>query len=255
MKFQLENRSSRIVVMLLIWILFVISGFAKENSETDHESSKQNTSTFQQQVNSFSGRVFMPGDAVKITTFPDTGSFLNNIYPIDDRGYIELPMLGKVQISHMGREDFRNYIRENFKDYLRFPEGLQVKPLVRVSVLGGVPAPGFYYYDPEQSLWGLIQICGGTLSEDGLKEMHWKRDGKNVKKNLIPYLQKGTSLRNMGFRSGDQIWVKSPGKPGLIQKITQNYLPIITFTTTAITTYFTFQLLFEGRFTGRRRGF
>lgn len=185
------------------------------------------------------GADFVPGDAVLISAFPDTSSFLNGTFPIDDRGYIELPLIGKAKISHMSTSQFVDFLRQNFRDYLRFPN-LYVKPMVRVSVLGGVPTPGFYYVDPEQSFWELMHQVNGTIDEDGLKEMKWKRSGDNVEDDLIPVLQRGTSLRSMGFRSGDQIWVKTPGKPGFIDKASR-YISFVTAAASIVTLYFTYQ--------------
>ena len=89
--------------------------------------------------------VFVPGDAVFISAFPDTSSFLNGMFPIDDRGYVELPLYGKAKISHMSREQFINFLRQNFQEWLRYPN-LYVKPLIRVSVLGAGARPGILLF-------------------------------------------------------------------------------------------------------------
>ena len=81
---------------------------------------------------------------------------------------------------------------------------------------------------------------GGTMDENGLKEMRWKRSGKNVEENLIPSLQTGISLKRMGFRSGDQIWVKSPNKPGKLERA-RSYLTFVTAAASALTLYITYQ--------------
>lgn len=223
----------------LMVLLFILPMMAEEGNTIKKNHSPGSNNELELQKVSSSRRVFIPGDAVKISTFPDTSSFLNNIFPIDDQGFVELPIKGKVRISHMSVDEFTQYIKTNFRDYLRYPT-IYVKPLIRVSVLGGVPSPGLYYFDPDYSLWALIKLCGGTLDEDGLKDMRWKRDGKNVKKNLIPYLQSGVSLRAIGFKSGDQIWVKSPGKPGFLEKLGR-VSTLIGLGTSIFALYFTYQ--------------
>ncbi len=185
---------------------------------------------------------FVPGDAVLISTFPDTTSFLNNIFPISDRGYVELPILGKVKIVGMTEAEFKQFLKENFQDYLRYPY-IYVKPMIRVSVLGGVFRPNFYWVDPDQSLWEVLYLAGGTIDEDGLKQMRWERDGEVVEDNLIPYLQNGTSLRAMGFKSGDQIWVRTPTKPTFMEQLLR-YTPLVTMAVTITTLWLTYQRTF-----------
>jgi hypothetical protein len=188
---------------------------------------------------------FVPGDAIKVSTFPDSTSFLNRIFPITDRGFILLHIYVKVIVTDMSKTELENFLKEQFRDYLRFPY-LEAKPLVRVSVLGGVPRSGFYYFDPDYSLWELIYLVGGATYEEGLKKMKWERNRKTVSGNLIPYLQKGISLKNMGFRSGDQIWVESAGKPTFIEKA-RNYFSIVTFVAGIFTFYYSYRLFLEGR--------
>jgi len=179
--------------------------------------------------------VFIPGDAIEISVFPDTTSFLNNVYPIDGAGYVFLPKIGKTKITDKSQEEFTNFLKEVYRKDLRFPY-IKVRPLIRISVLGGVQKPGLYFIDPDYSLWNVIQLVGGTLNEDGLKKMKWERDKKVVKDNLIPFLQSGVSLGEIGLKSGDQIWVPSPNRPNIFTKI-NTFLPYITFGLSMYTFY------------------
>jgi protein involved in polysaccharide export with SLBB domain len=222
-----------------------------ESGNSNSIETENSENSFPQQSRS-SSSYFTPGDGVMISVFPDTASFLNNIFPIDDRGYVELPIYGKIRLTDMTKVEFENFLKDKYRDYLRFPY-VRVKTMIRVSVLGGVPTPGFYYYDPEYSLWELIHRAGGTTDEDGLKKMKWQRDRDDVNDNLIPYLQSGISLQNMGFRSGDQIWVRTPAKPSAFQQITRTVFPFITFALSMFTFYYTYQILITDRESGRRR--
>ena len=204
------------------------------------EPGNEGSSFVLEQSTGAGGAVFVPGDAVSISTLPDSASFLNNVFPIDDRGYVEFPIYGKVKISHMSKDQLVAYIKDQFRNELLY-DNLQVKPMVRISVLGGVPTPGFYYFDPDRSLWEVLQEVGGTQDEDGLKQMRWKRSGKAVEENLIPSLQSGISLKRMGFRSGDQIWVRTPNKPGTLEKV-RGYLNLVTAVASAATLIITYQL-------------
>lgn len=182
---------------------------------------------------------FRPGDGLFINVFPDSGSFLNGTFSIDDRGFVELPILGKVNIAKMKREDLIAFLQDNYKSYLRFPN-IYVKPLARVSVLGGFVRPGLYYIDINNSIWDVVHLAGGTILEDGIYDMKWERSHEEKTDDLIPFFEQGMSLKRMGFRSGDQFWTPSPTRRTIWDTV-RDVLPILTFTTTIWMLYNTYQ--------------
>jgi len=151
-----------------------------------------------------------PGEAIRIYAFPDTTSFINGFYPVDGKGRIYLPIIGKMDVSGMSEKAFLDTIKAQYINYLRYPN-LQVRRLIRVSLLGGFLRPGLYYIDPDYSLWDAVNYTGGTLRDDGLLRMRWERDRKIVSKDIIPFFQSGQPLSSIGFRSGDQLC--TPGEP------------------------------------------
>jgi protein involved in polysaccharide export with SLBB domain len=171
--------------------------------------------------------VYIPGDAVRITLPLDSTSFLNGTYPIDDSGYIDLPVEGQYRISSQSSIDVVTFIQKRYEQYLRFPE-VQVSPLIRVSLLGGFIRPGLYYIEPQRSMWDIILLAGGTANEKGLEKMQWKRNHKTLYKDLIPFVESGKSLRSIGFRTGDQLW--TPGESrGFAESLIRDVLPFATF--------------------------
>ncbi|HHM02390.1 MAG TPA: hypothetical protein ENJ15_05200 [Caldithrix abyssi] len=184
-------------------------------------------------------KTFHPGDGIYVSTFPDSNSFLNQVFPIDDRGYAEFPIVGKVKVTDMSTRDLSEYLKKTFKIYLKYPN-VYVKPMVRVSVLGGFLKPGLYYVDINSSLWDVIYMAGGTVLEDGIEEMKWQRLHDEPDDDVTPYFEQGTSLRAMGFKSGDQIWTPSPDARTIWDAI-RDVMPILTFTATVWTLYNTYQ--------------
>ncbi len=192
-----------------------------------------------QSAQSSSVSPFVPGDGIWVYTFPDTATFLNRPFPIDNNGMVEFPLIGKVKVTGMDEKQLADFLKNKFQGYLRFPN-VRVKPVIRISVLGGVQRPGLYYVDYDNSLWEVMFWVGGTISEDGVKEMRLERDTDVVFDNLIPFYEKGISLRNMGVKSGDQIWVPSPDRPTLWNQIRQ-MMPVITFFTSLFFFYLSYQ--------------
>jgi protein involved in polysaccharide export with SLBB domain len=210
-----ENFRKKIaIVLLMLYLTLDFSTLALRVQAKDLPQDVINRSN----ITSSENKDFVEGNALEISVFPDTTSFLTNIYPIDGNGNIFLPILGKVKVTTMNKNNFRNYLIENYMEYLKFPN-IQVRPLIRVSVLGGVQRPGLYYVDPSLSFWHVLQIAGGTIDEDGIKKMKWERNKQAINDNLIPLLQSGQSLEQIGFKSGDQVWIPTPNKPTFWDKI------------------------------------
>jgi|GEM_PF-1858913 len=182
---------------------------------------------------------FVPGDAILIDTLPDTSLFLNQSFAIDDEGFVSLPIIGKVKIDNMSVSELEDYLKNQYKIYLR-SSNLRVKPLIRVSLLGGFVRPGLYYVEFDNSLWEVVQLAGGTALETGLYKMRWERSRNEITDDLIPFIQNGVSLKRMGFHSGDQIY--TPNIPPLrFDDYLTRYLPLLSFAVTITFFYLTYQ--------------
>lgn len=188
----------------------------------------------------FNQPTFKAGDAVKISVYPDTTSFLHNIFPIDGEGAINLPVLGKIVVTKMSKSELEDFIKNNYSQYLRVPN-VQVQPLIRASLLGGFNEPGLYFIDKYATMWDLVQLAHGTTMEDGLKKMKWERNRKTIQSNLIPFFESGKSLADIGFKSGDQIWTPSPDRTNFVDRLIQ-LMPFATAAITGLTLYYTVQL-------------
>ena len=182
---------------------------------------------------------FTPGDGLYISTFPDTASFLNGTFSIDDRGYAELPIVGKIKVTTMTINDLIEFLKANYESYLKFPN-FYVKPVVRISLLGGFVRPGLYYVDINSSLWDVVHTAGGTLTEDGVYQMKWQRDKKNMTSHFVEFYEKGISLKRIGFKSGDILWTPSPTRRTFWDSV-RDVMPILTFATTIWAIYNTYQ--------------
>src|SRR3989339_103828 len=188
------------------------------------------------------------GDAIRIIFYPDSGSFLNGRYPIDNEGNIVLPLLGKTNISAMDEREIVGFLNKAFVDQLRYPN-VQIQPLIRIAFIGGFHQPGFYYLDPGASLWAAVGTAGGPVREDGLHLMRWERHGEILSEQLGPGLESGRSLRDLGFKSGDQIWVNARPRQQGWDTFNTKVLPGLTFLvstlTASVTLYFTYRYFYR----------
>ncbi|MBN1129949.1 MAG: hypothetical protein JXA71_13230 [Chitinispirillaceae bacterium] len=192
---------------------------------------------------------FGKGDAFRIYVSPDTASFLNGTYPIDDDGYVFLPIIGRIKADTMSAGDFYAIVDSVYMPFLRHPNIL-IQPLIRVSLLGGFHKPGLYYISPSASLWDAVAVAGGPAREDGLKKIKWEHNGETVKEHLLADIEKGTSLKNLGFASGDQLRVTRLPKMEAWETFRTELLPVLSLTISAISASATMYVAYQA-FKGR----
>ena len=194
--------------------------------------------------------VFQAGDALKITVFPDTAAFPSGIYRIDSDGYVDLPLIGFLHVAGLHIDTLQRLLNEKYVKFLPQPN-LTVRPLVRISLLGGFNQPGLYWIDPRASLWSTVKQAGGTQREDGIAKIRWERDSGIVSKNIQPLFQSGKSLYTLEFKSGDQLCVTPRPLQTSWEKFSTNILPIaslILSTTISITSaYITYEVYQQRR--------
>jgi protein involved in polysaccharide export with SLBB domain len=153
--------------------------------------------------------IFQPGDAVRIHVWElyqeqATSINLNGDYPINQAGFIIMPLIGEVKVRGLTVYELMNTLQEKLKEYLHNPY-IEVHPLIRLVMQGAFNRPGSYRVDPANSLWDLVAEAGGPAANCDLKKMAVERGGKVVIKDLLQSFENGYSLEEVGIESGDQI--------------------------------------------------
>ena len=140
------------------------------------------------------------GDVVRVAIWREPT--LNGDFPIDERGMVQLPLLGFRAVTMQPWTDVRDALLVEYRRQLR-AESIALTPLRRIYVLGAVERPGVYMMDPTFELRGIVSMAGGATMEGSLDHVRILRDGATVAKD-ISLTQ--TAL-DFGVRSGDQIFV------------------------------------------------
>ena len=145
-----------------------------------------------------------PGDVLKIVVFRDKE--LSNEYPIDARGYVQIPGLGVIKAAGLDPTEVTDRLRLALieRGFAR-PE-ISVQPLIRVSVLGEVRAPNVYPVDPGTSLLQLLTVAGGPTDRARLKETRVIRDGRAFRVDMDAGL-KGSAAGRIVLYSNDVVVV------------------------------------------------
>lgn len=192
---------------------------------------------------------FQPGDALLVTIYPDSATFPAGLYPIDGEGYADLPKLGYVKVTNITAEQLEDTLKNTFAEFMRYPL-IKVRPLFRLIFIGGFQRPGLYWVDPHWTFSQTLQLAGNTVRPDGVKKMIWERNRVPISRDLIPMIQSGSSLYQLGLKSGDQITVSArPPRSGW-DVFRTDVLPVITVSlstvVTAATVYQTYRLMKYG---------
>jgi len=182
---------------------------------------------------------FKPGDGIKISVIPDSG-FPNGIFAVDGQGYVDLPMIGPIQVTSMDRNKFQEIVTDTYIPLLRF-SSIQVRRVISLSFQGGFQRPGVYWISPGATLWYALSLTGGVVREDGLRKIKWERNGEVMEIKGADLLKNPIPVMELGFQSGDVIRViNRPNRTGW-EVFRQEILPIVSLgvssAVSAITVY------------------
>jgi protein involved in polysaccharide export with SLBB domain len=122
-----------------------------------------------------------------------------------------VPVLGvlpDLSVRGVLRSEVQDVVELHVKKFIRDPV-VRVNVLTRVSVMGAVGRPGFYFLDPERLLTDAITAAGGPGASADLERTTVRRDGREIigQKNARQAIREGRTLDQLTIRSGDVITV------------------------------------------------
>ena len=144
-----------------------------------------------------------PGDVLKIVVWGQ--SAYSGDYQIDERGILEYPVLGELEVRQLTVAQLRDRIRQALETIFNSPF-VTVRPQFRMAVLGKVERPGLYVVDPTLSVLDVVAMAGGPNASGNLNGVKLLRGGNQLQLTLEGGIR-GRTLQEIGVRSGDQILV------------------------------------------------
>lgn len=145
-----------------------------------------------------------PGDVLKIVVFRDKE--LSNEYPIDARGFVQIPGLGVIEAAGLSPTEVTDRLRLALVERGFARPEISVQPLIRVSVLGEVRAPNVYPVDPGTSLLQLLTVAGGPTDRAKLADTRVIRDGRAFRVDMESALR-GSAAGRIVLYSNDVVVV------------------------------------------------
>ena len=127
---------------------------------------------------------------------------------VRDSLLVSILTLPDLMLQGVLRSELQTKVEEHIKRYVRQPV-VRVNPLTRVSVIGAVGRPGFYFLDPERLLTDAIMAAGGPAANADLEKLTVRRGSSEIlgQKNARQASREGRTLDQLMIRSGDVIEV------------------------------------------------
>ena len=154
--------------------------------------------------------VLSPGDRLRISVWPD--STLSGEFPIEESGFVHLPLIGAVEAAGRTVDMLRQELRDGYQRELQLPV-VSLTALFRVSILGGVRFSGVYWVEPSYGIFELISEAGGfTQDAQEDKIMIIRASGESYNIDAARLQEAGSAEALMRLDSGDRLVV--PEDPG-----------------------------------------
>ena len=150
----------------------------------------------------------IPSTAITTATNPYASG-----YPVDQQGYIQFPLVGRVKASGLTVTQFTNNLRNQLQRYLKYPDP-QVKIVNyrgnKFFIDGEVRQPGeFNIADAPVSLYGAISMAGGATPEGDSNSVTLVRRGVKYELGPRDLQNMGLSASQIYLQDGDSIHVNS----------------------------------------------
>ncbi len=165
-----------------------------------------------------------PGDTLNVRVYGEEP--LSGIFPVNDRGELNYPLLGRVPVAGHTADQIAAMLGEQLTgEYLVAPSitvWLDAHNSQPVPVLGAVAEPGLYYLKGQTTVLELLSQAGGVLNGSA-SEVRITHGGDESNVTIVPFeglIAEGAG--NQVLRAGDLVFVPdsliavmgSVGKPG-----------------------------------------
>lgn len=82
-------------------------------------------------------------------------------YVVDSKGYIEFPVIGKINTENKNTEELKEILKQELSKYVVNPQVTVKNTNYRITILGEVNRPGTYYIpDAQTTLLGALGLAG-----------------------------------------------------------------------------------------------
>ncbi|MDB5103948.1 MAG: Polysaccharide biosynthesis/export protein [Fibrobacteres bacterium] len=152
---------------------------------------------------------FVAGEAMYIQIPLDTAAFINGGYAVDSAGFVDLPVLGRLDVAGRTRDQVEGYLSGKLANYLKDTH-IRAIPSIRLTLLGHWGRQGQYYVSPKTTVWEAIYGARGIGGDRNLDKIKVMRGDEEIDVPLLDEYARGRTLAAAGIRSGDIFLIPVP---------------------------------------------
>ena len=153
---------------------------------------------------------------IVLVGYPDMAAAGANGYPVDQQGFVQFPLIGRIKATGLSVPQFTDTLRSRLQRYLKYSDP-QVKIINyrgnKFFIDGEVKQPGeFTIDDAPVSLYSAISRAGGATETGDSNSIVLNRKGRNYNIGLQELRQIGSSGNQIYIQDGDSIHVNSQSR-------------------------------------------
>ena len=149
---------------------------------------------------------FRAGDRIRLVL--DGSVTQDDTIPVVAGSKVQLKDVGEISLAGVLRSELQSHMSTQIA---RFMKDVRVRatPLVRLSVLGPVGKPGFFYMPPDIPLGDAVMRAGGPSGNADLNKSVIRRNTEELydSRNTRTAMNEGLTLDQLSLRDGDSIEV------------------------------------------------
>jgi polysaccharide biosynthesis/export protein len=156
---------------------------------------------------------FRNGDRIVVSVRGD--SVLTDTFTVQPGRTLRLPDLPDLALEGVLRAELQDYVTRHIARFVRDPV-VEVRPLIRIGLLGEVDRPGYYFATTDGLVPDAIMLAGGPTREADVTKTTVRR-GTAVLWQPAQFREavlEGTTLDQLGLRSGDEIVIAERKRGG-----------------------------------------
>jgi hypothetical protein len=153
---------------------------------------------------------FRVGDQLSISLsvpIQPGGTPINNqIVTVGPNQVLQLNDIPDIPLRGILRSELAAYLTEQLKKQFK-DQTVQVVPTIRLTILGGIPQPGFYQLPSDMPLPDVIMKVGGPTQTTKLEESVIRRGTEVLwgEEEVAAAITAGTTLDQLNLRAGDEL--------------------------------------------------